>query len=670
MYGSHHTDHTQDPRATEGTPEFREKYRPLPGNEPFHFPVHQASHQNFFHGAISAPAISNPSEDYFSWTTEPVLLLVENDDLIPDRMQKNENLQHNLAHILPQPARPSRRYSSNKIRHRSNLSHSYMDESSESVPGSLFARPEHLFGPQPDSYGVDESPKISKAPMPKGKPKPKPNKKPGFFLKLDDLNSPVHKVKHQHQAMTGPVSDPNHGTAYDKMEFFESDVYLQQSGTGGVTRKHENITPLMFPPNSEDLGYFGQLDQPDKSSNLEADPFPGGYLNVTSKIHDPIGHSGTSGNNSDIDSYLNFPVDAYTSVAAYEKSHYDNHVPDYAEEMENTKIEAHFTPISGFRHDHDFSQDYDENQLHHNTELQDYSHDPLLEHGHDNSDGHFTQQDHKFNNHSYGDHNQDYHQDYNYNHSHDHAPKHEHEHISQSYVGSHQGQANYQEDHLLQNKSIRHHQSEGVSFVKRPPQSSYDEYQYGEQNSYSEKTLSIPLESESLSDIQSASQAVESSDTDQVGSTEKKAMPKKRKGVKGIVCSVCGKLIVRDFSRHIRIHDEAGRFQCIFPQGYCKHKSRKFNRPYDYKKHLLNVHFKFDEASAKIAPNLTEKLHVWGQCNACGERFVANDWLEGHILTTDLTRKCYELQRIENLHKAEQERRESQREKFKLDDFA
>lgn len=97
----------------------------------------------------------------------------------------------------------------------------------------------------------------------------------------------------------------------------------------------------------------------------------------------------------------------------------------------------------------------------------------------------------------------------------------------------------------------------------------------------------------------------------------------------------------------MRIHNEVGRFQCVFPRSYCKHRSGKFNRPYDYKKHLLNMHFSFDDPSTKTLANLTEKLGVHGLCMACGQKYVASAWLEQHVLTNDSTYKCPELLRLE-----------------------
>lgn len=114
---------------------------------------------------------------------------------------------------------------------------------------------------------------------------------------------------------------------------------------------------------------------------------------------------------------------------------------------------------------------------------------------------------------------------------------------------------------------------------------------------------------------------------------------KKKKFPKGSTCSVCGKFISRDLSRHMRIHDEYGRFRCVYAN-QCNHRTGKFNRPYDYKKHLLHFHFDFDEKIGKAATNLTEKLPLMGNCKACNFRGKAVDWINHHILTTDDSAKC------------------------------
>ncbi|KAG7193860.1 uncharacterized protein KQ657_005058 [Scheffersomyces spartinae] len=104
------------------------------------------------------------------------------------------------------------------------------------------------------------------------------------------------------------------------------------------------------------------------------------------------------------------------------------------------------------------------------------------------------------------------------------------------------------------------------------------------------------------------------------------------------ICRVCGKRINRDMSRHMRTHQAISRFTCKFPN-QCRHRSGKFNRPYDFKKHLLNRHFKFDDIQIKRKNNLNEKLDHWGTC-LCGTRFLAKDWLDYHILTNDKEQRC------------------------------
>ncbi|KAI5956773.1 hypothetical protein KGF54_000390 [Candida jiufengensis] len=104
-------------------------------------------------------------------------------------------------------------------------------------------------------------------------------------------------------------------------------------------------------------------------------------------------------------------------------------------------------------------------------------------------------------------------------------------------------------------------------------------------------------------------------------------------------CSICGKKITRDMSRHMRTHQFESRFNCKFPKNQCNHKSGKFNRPYDFKKHLLNRHFIFDDPSIKKLHNLNDKINHFGTC-PCGMRFLANDWLNLHILTPDLNLRC------------------------------
>lgn len=104
-------------------------------------------------------------------------------------------------------------------------------------------------------------------------------------------------------------------------------------------------------------------------------------------------------------------------------------------------------------------------------------------------------------------------------------------------------------------------------------------------------------------------------------------------------CDVCHKVISRDMSRHLRTHNKEPRFRCVFPHFYCRHKSGQFNRPYDFKKHLLNYHFKFDDPDIRKMLNLTDKLNHIGTCS-CGSKFTAKEWLRDHILTNVKADQC------------------------------
>ncbi|KAI5968568.1 hypothetical protein CANMA_002313 [Candida margitis] len=114
----------------------------------------------------------------------------------------------------------------------------------------------------------------------------------------------------------------------------------------------------------------------------------------------------------------------------------------------------------------------------------------------------------------------------------------------------------------------------------------------------------------------------------------------KKKGSKGAKCPVCDKFISRDLTRHMRIHNEIGRFQCVYPREMCNHKTQNFNRPYDYKKHLLHSHFKFDDSRGKTAHTLGDKLPLSGECIACGARYLASEWLSEHVLTKNERQRC------------------------------
>lgn len=110
------------------------------------------------------------------------------------------------------------------------------------------------------------------------------------------------------------------------------------------------------------------------------------------------------------------------------------------------------------------------------------------------------------------------------------------------------------------------------------------------------------------------------------------------------VCRICNRRITRDMTRHRRTHQLEKRFSCMFPKDACRHKLGQFNRPYDFKKHLLNKHFIFDDPSVKKLQNLRDKLDWWGTC-LCGKRFLSLDWLHNHILTDNEAHKCAQMER-------------------------
>lgn len=104
------------------------------------------------------------------------------------------------------------------------------------------------------------------------------------------------------------------------------------------------------------------------------------------------------------------------------------------------------------------------------------------------------------------------------------------------------------------------------------------------------------------------------------------------------LCTVCGRRILRDMARHMRTHQETPRFVCMFhTMGKCTHKLGRFNRPYDFKKHLLNRHFKFDDPKIKQMHNLSDKLDHFGECG-CGFKGDGKRWLDDHMLTLKPTR--------------------------------
>lgn len=158
---------------------------------------------------------------------------------------------------------------------------------------------------------------------------------------------------------------------------------------------------------------------------------------------------------------------------------------------------------------------------------------------------------------------------------------------------------------------------------------------------------SAPLSiTEERSNSNDSLRSTSDSDSRSVSSSRKKN--KKVQNLRGGTCKICEKVIRRDMSRHMRIHEEVSRFRCVYPRGNCAHKTGFFNRQYDFKKHLLHFHFEFDDGEVKKFYSLNEKLPHWGTCT-CGVRFTGGDWLNNHVLTKDPQKLCSHLKRLKEL---------------------
>lgn len=109
------------------------------------------------------------------------------------------------------------------------------------------------------------------------------------------------------------------------------------------------------------------------------------------------------------------------------------------------------------------------------------------------------------------------------------------------------------------------------------------------------------------------------------GSQMAKSSPTKR-------CPTCHKRLRRDLTRHMRIHEAVADFACPFPREQCTHKHGQFNRPYEFKKHLMNCHFSFDDPYAvKHAKNLSERLEFGGTCQCGFKAESVSAWIANHL---------------------------------------
>lgn len=603
MYPTNEDNALDDSGELQAQKPFDFKLKVMADLAPADYPLFNPYHHLYASGPSSAPAASHVSGDYFSMVYE-----APDRTMLPQDAVRSQGQGHNTGS-------PKRILSlSKKVRHRSNLSHSYVNNESDMLFGNAqFVKDD-----------VDPSERLVNALiLDDGKTMSRKKRNPGFKLKLDNLNptpTSVRKFQLQQQHFASPSSDTTYDRS-DSLAMHEHEGHLRHQFTGGVDQYQENVTPLMFPPATESQGYFGNFNDDGSKSSAQPDML-GGYLNVSSRITEP--HAGINGNGvdgSDIDSYLNYAIDEFESPI-----HFDGQIfrsrPDYDDEIDD-KADIHFTPV---HHQTLQYKSYGENS---NYKLN-MPQDPPADVAHEQNIG-------------APEHAENY--DANaslFSHYHNNIPYSGQE----TYYGENSAQQNgHNALHTLNNSyKSRGYNVDAKAAHGFPPEQDVDYYYATNQEAKSNTshTLAQNAVHRTITGIGEPSTSVLYNDSE-----GDKATQRRRAMKGGTVCSICDKYIVRDFSRHLRIHDEVGRFRCIFPPIYCKHKSRKFNRPYDYKKHLLNVHFKFEDSAARLAPNLTEKLQIKGQCSACGERFVANDWLEQHILTTDLTMKCHELQRME-----------------------
>lgn len=104
--------------------------------------------------------------------------------------------------------------------------------------------------------------------------------------------------------------------------------------------------------------------------------------------------------------------------------------------------------------------------------------------------------------------------------------------------------------------------------------------------------------------------------------------------VRGQKCPRCGRHIVNDIARHMRIHEPVSRFKCIYPRQQCSHRSGYFNRRYDFHKHLLHSHFKFDDPDVKKLVSVNDKMKYIGACK-CGMKMTGREFLNNHIMIKD-----------------------------------
>lgn len=547
----------------------------------------------------------------------------------------------------------------------------------------------------------------------------KKSRNPGFRIKLDDLGPKLKKVMSPNPSSAGnfnsvfvspgvghktenvlhtPLQAPEFQSPTGHSHQNSQDMYLTAEGGVKIDYQQETVTPLMFPPQTDNRDYFGEMsgDRHRRDSllyNMQGGQFIGKSIDAINS--GPI--KGAIDNNfgnfiSVNDLQYSNSKRSYDQYNVMEQAFFD-------ENLNDQKIEAHFTPVEYGGHitppqpqngtDHFTQQPQkqsheelnDENRVRMTNSQQNFLASPYEDSRLQNEqhfEGSQSQQQYgqqyqqpqngsQFMDNGHGqsqsphNHQQVFNQQQNQQPS-QYQPQNQQVHLqiqplAQSQVHYLQQQPQQQQQQQQQQPQQHRMTSTQFSYIYEPNSAttidalnSYDDSEEKETTSPAKQPMhhqgSFQIETK-LKSSQDVLPLQDKSDGSNETSLELKSS--KKKLMKGTVCSICDRFISRDYSRHMRIHNEAGRFKCVFPPGYCNHKSRKFNRPYDFKKHLLNMHFRFDEVAAKLAPNLTEKLNAGGHCTACGDRFVASEWLDNHILSKDEATKCYKLQELEQV---------------------
>lgn len=547
-------------------------------NDYLHY--NQANLLHLQQGPISAPAAPSSGDDYFTF-------VVPHDEVSQDYTLSSNHEHADTGSLAqsqlrvnqwkPQPGATSknlghmssrqRTFSDKKARHKSRLSNS-INYNAE------------------DSRAVSDLPPVldnsSETSNREGLLKNK-KKNPGFHIALDNLQAPnmMLRIKDQNLQPASVGSDSRVDLTYQQMKISDPDVLFHKNGVEWDSGQ-ENVTPLMNPPNTNDLGYFGSFDihlaENDGSFTLSDGGMPAGYLSLPKDVDRA---SVTKSDSTDFDDLAQIPLEGFVPVPESFED-YNHGIPHFDDNYVDQTF-GHTVSLDALHHN-----------INHNQHQFDHREYPALRQQHLHSHQHHQhlhQQPHNQHQHSHG-------HDYPLDHS-------QQSGMHGAHAYNHGMPMNFQEQYRPVNKApVAQAQS---LFPDRPV----------------------------LERSQSALSAMTSTKSD---------IKKKKKSSRVVICPICDKHISRDFTRHSRIHNEIGRFQCVFPRSECSHKSGKFNRPYDYKKHLLNVHFTFEDPKTRLAPNLKEKLMVRGHCNACGQHFTGNDWLNEHVLNTDKSKRCSKLQ--------------------------